>query len=57
MIAGAVRDASGPVGELLDREAARMQRDAGPVALLRRYGCAPYADLVTLNGAVAGAAG
>lgn len=57
VIAGAVRDASGPVGELLDREAARMQRDAGPVALLRRYGCAPYADLVTLNGATAGAAG
>lgn len=48
VIAGAVRDASGPVGELLDREAARMQADAGPAELLRRYGCAPYADLVAL---------
>ena len=48
VVAGAARDASGPVGELLDREAARMQADAGPVALLRRYGCAQYADLVAL---------
>jgi len=48
VVAGAARDASGLVGELLDREAARMQAEAGPVALLRRYGCAAYADLVTL---------
>ena len=49
VVAGATRDASGLVGELLDREAARMQTEAGPVALLRRYGCAPYAELVTLS--------
>ena len=48
VVAGAVRDGSGPVGELLDREAARAQADAGPVDLLRRYGCAPYAELVAL---------
>ncbi|MGW3263822.1 radical SAM protein [Streptomyces sp. NPDC001056] len=48
VVAGAVRDASGLVGELLDREAARTQADAGPVELLRRYGCPPYADLVAL---------
>jgi hypothetical protein len=48
VVAGAVRDASGLVGELLDREAARMQAAAGPVELLRRYGCAPYAELVAL---------
>lgn len=57
VIAGAIRDASGVVGELLDREAARIQTDAGPVALLRRYGCAAYADLVTLPGGGAGATG
>ncbi|TDU03342.1 radical SAM family protein [Streptomyces sp. 846.5] len=51
VIAGAVRDASGPVGELLDREAARRQAEAGPVELMRRHGCAPYADLVALSGA------
>ena len=49
VVAGATRDASGLVGELLDREAARMQAEAGPVALMRRYGCAPYADLVALR--------
>lgn len=49
VVAGAVRDASGPAGELLDREVARMQTAAGPVALLRRYGCAEYADLVALS--------
>ncbi|MFE9452206.1 radical SAM protein [Streptomyces sp. NPDC006739] len=48
VVAGAVREASGPVGELLDQEAARTQADAGPVRLLRRYGCAPYAELVAL---------
>ncbi|GGP00005.1 radical SAM protein [Wenjunlia tyrosinilytica] len=40
------RVASGPVGELLDREAARVQVQDGPVALVRRHGSAPYADLV-----------
>ncbi|MFJ3231118.1 radical SAM protein [Streptomyces sp. NPDC086787] len=50
VVAGAARDASGPAGELLDREAARIQAEAGPVALLRRYGCAPYAPLVALAG-------
>jgi pyruvate-formate lyase-activating enzyme len=38
---------SGPAGELLDRHVARVQRAAGPVALLRRHACAPYAHLVT----------
>jgi pyruvate-formate lyase-activating enzyme len=38
--------AAGPAGELLDREAARMQREAGAVALVRRYGVAAYAGLV-----------
>ncbi|QMV23055.1 radical SAM protein [Streptomyces sp. SCUT-3] len=42
------RAGSGPVGALLDRETARLQAEAGPAALLRRYGCAPYADLVSL---------
>lgn len=37
---------SGPVGELLDWTVARRQAEAGPVALVRRYGCAPYAPLV-----------
>jgi hypothetical protein len=40
------RLAGGPVGELLDRRAARVQYDAGPVAFVRRYGCARYAELV-----------
>jgi len=40
------RIAAGAAGELLDRQAARMQQDAGPVAFVRRYGCAQYADLV-----------
>jgi pyruvate-formate lyase-activating enzyme len=40
--------ASGAAGELLDRHAARIQFESGPVALVRRHGCAPYADLVTL---------
>ncbi|GAA2238180.1 MULTISPECIES: radical SAM protein [Kitasatospora] len=48
VLAGAARDGAGPVGELLDREAARIQRAAGPVELLRRHGCPPYADLVAL---------
>jgi len=45
-VAGAERDASGPVGLLLDQLTAQQQRADGPVALLRRYGCAPYAHLV-----------
>jgi hypothetical protein len=45
---GAVAAAlSGPGGELLDRVAADRQLRAGPVALLRRYAVAPYADLLT----------
>jgi hypothetical protein len=40
------RVAAGPAGELLDRTAARVQVAAGPVALVRRHGCAPFADLV-----------
>ncbi|MYU21048.1 radical SAM protein [Streptomyces sp. SID8352] len=50
VLAGAARDGTGPVGELLDAEAARRQTAAGPVALVRRHGCAPYADLVALDG-------
>ncbi|WP_354643000.1 radical SAM protein [Kitasatospora camelliae] len=46
--AGAVRDGAGPVGELLDREAARIQYQAGPVELVGRHGCAAYAPLVDL---------
>ncbi len=48
VLAGVRGVASGPAGELLDRQAARVQVDAGPVALLRRHGCARYADLVAL---------
>jgi hypothetical protein len=48
VVAAARRVASGVVGELLDERAARVQFEAGPVALVRRHGCAPYADLVTL---------
>ncbi|MEU0413436.1 radical SAM protein [Streptomyces griseorubiginosus] len=48
LVAEVVRDASGPVGEFLDRDAARTQAAAGPVALLKRYGCGPYAPLVAL---------
>jgi hypothetical protein len=39
---------SGALGELLDRQTAQTQVDAGPVAFLRRHACAPYADLVML---------
>jgi hypothetical protein len=38
--------ASGPVGALLDRQAALMQYESGPVDFVRRHGCARYADLV-----------
>ncbi|MFE1440586.1 radical SAM protein [Streptomyces sp. NPDC058739] len=46
LLAVAARDASGPVGELLDRLSAQQQLAAGPAALVRRMGCAPYAHLV-----------
>ncbi|UED85103.1 radical SAM protein [Streptomyces profundus] len=45
---GAARDASGRVGALIDGLVADEQRAAGPAALVRRFGCARYADLVTL---------
>ncbi|WP_042426604.1 radical SAM protein [Streptacidiphilus anmyonensis] len=48
--AGAARDAAGPVGSLLDQAAARQARAAGPAALVRAYGCAPYAHLVAPGG-------
>lgn len=48
LLAAAERDAAGPVGALLDAQAGRMQHEAGAVALVRRHGCAPYADLVAL---------
>ncbi|GID90774.1 radical SAM protein [Amorphoplanes digitatis] len=38
--------AAGRLGELLDEHAARIQVEAGPVALMRRHGCAAYAELV-----------
>ena len=50
VIAGAVGQGSGAVGELLDREAARRQYAAGPVQLMQRHGVPPYADLVALSG-------
>ncbi|MGC5363618.1 radical SAM protein [Streptomyces sp. DT24] len=42
--------ADGPAGVLLDLTAARAQVEQGPVALVRRHGCAPYADLLTPRG-------
>jgi pyruvate-formate lyase-activating enzyme len=48
LLAAAERDASGAVGALLDAQAGRTQHEAGAVALVRRHGCAPYADLVAL---------
>jgi hypothetical protein len=48
-VLAAVHDAAaGPLGTLLDQHAARVQVAAGPVALMRRHGCAEHADLVTL---------
>ncbi|MFD5651860.1 radical SAM protein [Streptomyces sp. NPDC127039] len=52
---GALREAvrgfgAGPAGELLDAYAARTQARSGPVALVRRFGCARYADLVAPEG-------
>ncbi|MFY1669893.1 radical SAM protein [Plantactinospora sp. WMMB334] len=46
-LATAERIAAGPAGELLDRRAARMQAEAGPVVYLRRHACARYAHLIT----------
>ncbi|WP_432838229.1 radical SAM protein [Dactylosporangium sp. CA-092794] len=40
--------ASGAAGALLDRQAARVQVASGPVTLVRRHGCARYAELVAL---------
>jgi hypothetical protein len=51
LLAAAERDAAGAVGALLDAQAGRMQYEAGAVALVRRHGCAPYADLVALPSA------
>ncbi|BBA95844.1 hypothetical protein RVR_864 [Actinacidiphila reveromycinica] len=51
VLAAATAAGAGPVGALLDRYAARGQAEAGAVALVRRHGCAPYADLVALHGA------
>ncbi|MBB0228823.1 radical SAM protein [Streptomyces calidiresistens] len=44
--AGAAREAGGPGGVFLDRFVAERQRAAGPAALVGRFGCARYADLV-----------
>lgn len=44
------RAASGPAGALLDAYVAGRQVEAGPVELVRRHGCAPYAELVALPG-------
>ncbi|WP_443057200.1 radical SAM protein [Streptomyces sp. NBC_00669] len=51
VLAAATAAGGGPAGALLDRYAARGQAEAGAVALVRRHGCAPYADLVALPGA------
>lgn len=45
-LATAERIGAGPAGELLDRRAALVQVDAGPVEYLRRHACARYAHLV-----------
>ena len=37
---------AGPAGELLARHATAAQTESGPVALVRRFGCAKYAELV-----------
>lgn len=48
------RTAAGPLGELLDWQAARRRADAGPVGVVQGYGCARYADLVSLDALVPG---
>ncbi len=50
VLAAAERTASGPAGALLDAYAVRRQTEAGPVDLVRRHGCAPYAELAALAG-------
>ncbi|MGW4892554.1 radical SAM protein [Kitasatospora sp. NPDC004240] len=42
------RTGGGPAGALLELTATRQQTEAGPIALMRRHGCARYADLVAL---------
>lgn len=55
-VIGAVRAvASGGLGELLDQQVARIQFESGPVAFVRRHGCARYADLVALAPDIQGA--
>ncbi|WP_328720248.1 radical SAM protein [Streptomyces sp. NBC_00247] len=46
-LAGAARDGSGPVGELLDRHSAHAQLASGPVEFVRRHGTRAYAGLVS----------
>ncbi|MEV7677856.1 radical SAM protein [Streptomyces sp. NPDC088341] len=48
-LATADKVASGVAGALLDRHAARLQAEAGPVALVRRHGSARHAGLVSLR--------
>ena len=50
VLAGAARDFSGPLGELLDQRSAGRQTAAGPVDLVRRHGSVRYAELVALPG-------
>ncbi|MCW2940332.1 MAG: Radical domain protein [Actinomycetia bacterium] len=47
--AEAVRIGAGVAGRLLADHAAHIQVAAGPVAFVRRHGCARYADLVTMG--------
>lgn len=49
-VASRIAFAAGPAGELLDREACRIQERRGPVDFVRRYGCARHAELVALPG-------
>jgi hypothetical protein len=50
VLAAAERTAADAAGALLDGLVARRQAEAGAVALVRRHGCGPYADLVALTG-------
>lgn len=50
VVAGAARDASGALGELLDQHSAARQSAAGPVELVRRHGGGRYAGMVALTG-------
>lgn len=49
-LAAAERAGSRPAAGAMDALGARLQRDAGAAALLRRYGSGPYAPLVLLGG-------